>query len=254
MANWTKWIAQAVGGQAPRSRTPSEAAESSAQAKAIRIAEIPDELRLFFELTADGRFAGDHRHELNLLSLSQAAETTSMLRCHPLLQAVGGIVLDDPDTSNHHVYCVDSPMRGAVLYLSHDGESRIVFSSIDEFLDAASRTRQHGGFLSDQHPVCSPMAPDQAALTKLLEHHIQSGQDDDMVVALSLVPSWDLLDRALLERLATHSDFLAAEALAMEIAKRPAAHLLSAAQLCRQHGHPQVAEAGAHAVKVILGR
>ena len=65
---------------------------------------------------------------------------------------------------------------------------------------------------------------------------------------MALIPSLELDNIPFLERLATSSNFFAAEAIANEVAKRPATHLLTIANLCCKHAHPQAAAAGRAAV------
>ena len=64
---------------------------------------------------------------------------------HPLVQCLSGLILSDNRTSDHHVLALNTPLRGFVLHLSHDGESRFVFDDIEAFLLAARRADGAGG-------------------------------------------------------------------------------------------------------------
>jgi hypothetical protein len=94
----------------------------------------------------------------------------------------------------------------------------------------------------------SPVAKDQKALANFI-HALLRQASNDLVV--SLVPSLDLKDLSLLQLLASDADFFLAEAIAMEIEKRPSKALLQIAVRCADHVHPQVSVAGARAVRCI---
>ncbi len=207
------------------------------------------ELDAYFERVGNARYAGHLRNEVNLLDRTNAKKMSDLLSEHPTIQLLGGVVLDDPDTSNHHIFATRSPVAGQVLFLSHDGDTRIVFASLDEFVDAAERAVNEGRWLTDLHPLCSPLTPDQKGLAELIRHLCLGNGDED--TALELIPSLDLSDVDLLEYLAAAPNFFLAEAVAVEIAKRPRKDLLSVAELCSAHPHPQAASAGNEAVRAI---
>ncbi|NKI93932.1 hypothetical protein [Rhizobacter sp. SG703] len=210
---------------------------------------LPVELDPWFARIAVGDHAGRLDVELNLLDRAQAAEWTSFLAVHPIVEALGGIVLDDPETSNHHLYASRSPLRGSVFYLAHDDDSRVVYASLDDFLAAADDAKRRQTWLSELHPACSPIAADQAGLSRWIGQLLGSPGGHEVVMAL--MPSLDLGDTALLRRLVTDPDFFLGEAVAVEIEKRPSRALGIVAELCMLHPHPQVVSAGRLAARAI---
>jgi hypothetical protein len=72
--------------------------------------------------------------------------------------------------------------------------------------------------------------------------------EDQVDVAITLVPSMDLSDKTLLAQLIMHDDFFLGEAVAGAIQVRPETSLTSLAKMCAEHQHPQVAEAGRKAL------
>lgn len=210
---------------------------------------LPAELDLHFARIAVGDYAGHLDIELNLLDRAQATEWTGLLTYHPIVAALGGIVLDDPETSNHHVYASRSPLRGSVFYLAHDDDSRIVYASLADFLAAADAAKRSRTWLSELHPACSPVAADQAGLSRWIGELIDGHSGNE--VAMALIPSLDLGDTALLRRLVTDPDFFLGEAVAVEIEKRPSRALGPIAELCLLHPHPQVVSAGRLAARAI---
>lgn len=203
-------------------------------------------LSAYFHLLSDG----DYSHT-TLLSPIAVQEYSEEFSFHPAVQLFGGYVLDDLGTSNHHLLITTGPLAGCVYYLSHDDDSRVVFATSSDFLAAVLQAQQTEQDSSDLHPALSPLAKNQSALSALITELLDSGDDEAEDLLPSLLPSVDLNDLALLQRLATSDNFYLGEALAHEIIKRPAAHLLPIAQLCAAHAHSQVSGVGAKAVRSI---
>ena len=198
----------------------------------------------YFNEIDDSLFSG-----LGLLPREEATGWTEDLDGHPIVDTLQGFVLDDPDTSDHHLLLRQAPLQGCVLYLAHDDDSRVVFESLEDFLAAAREAGEQGGEISDFHPEGSPVVRDQPALSDLMNRLLDDGTLT--VVVTALVPSLDLQDLALLERLAKDEDFFLGEAVAIEIGRRPAKALAPIASMCAAHPHSQVANAGRRAVERI---
>lgn len=179
-----------------------------------------------------------------LLSFQQAVQWTEDFRSfHPLVDSLRGIVLDDADTSNHHIVLCAASVKAMVLYLNHDGDSRIVFDSIEIFAEAAAHVGRTGGSLKDEHPAHSPFAKDQTGLRNLmaaLRSHPDGGED----VLPALVPSLDLSDADFLLSLISDDELVVAEAVGRAVACRPASHLLPVVEACERSPHPMVRTAG----------
>ena len=203
---------------------------------------LPDELVRFFEQAAEAGMHTPSLHSQHLLTPEQSAQWTRSVRGHPIVDALDGVVLDDVETSNHHVYVNAGPLKGAVFFLCHDGNSRIVYGSLVEFLSAAIRARSEGQWLEDQHPLRSPIAVDQAGLSTWIRQLLALDNWDELVPPF--VPSLDLSDSLLLRELASDEDFFVAESVALEISARPTLQLTQIAELCAQHRHPQASRAG----------
>lgn len=187
-----------------------------------------------------------------LLDAAAAVDLTRDFRgFHPVVRALDGVILDDEDTSDHHVYLARPPLAGMVLFLAHDGGTRVVFPSLETYRAAAGRARESGGWITDVHPAAAPLGPDQPALGALVTALLDRYDDDAGAVVTAVLPSLDLRDVQLLARLATHEDFYLGEAVADEITRRPRPDLAEAARLCASHPHGQVAEAGARAVRAV---
>ena len=193
---------------------------------------------------------GDYSHP-TLLSPIAVQAYSDEFSFHPAVQLFGGYVLDDLGTSNHHLLITTGPLAGSVYYLSHDDDSRVVFATSSDFLAAVLHALATGQDSSDLHPVLSPLANDQSALSDLMTELLDADENSAEDLLPSLLPSADLKDLALLQRLATSDSFYLGEALAHEIIKRPSAHLLPIAQLCAAHAHSQVSSVGAKAVRSI---
>lgn len=211
---------------------------------------VSEALASYFDALAERSAAGSIAAELNLLPAKEAVKLTRIfLEFHPVLQALNGFVLDDPGTSDHHFYLNRPPLKDMVLFLAHDGDTRVVYRSLAEFIESAQKASEFGQPLEDVHPPQSPLAEDQAALSAFATQLLDDGTQGDVLTAI--IPSLNLVDDILLQRLAVDEDFYLGEALAIEIQKRPTAALLPIAGLCAEHPHSQAADAGLRACKAI---
>jgi hypothetical protein len=214
---------------------------------------VPSDLGAYFGQVADGSLRGHDELELNLLPVAHAARWTKDFReFHPVVDVLRGLILDDPNTSNHHVYLSANCCAGTVFYLNHDGDSRIVFPTLVAFLDAARRALETAQCLTTFHPEDGVQLGDQSGLSQLVAGLLEGKFDcDSTEVVLALVPSMDLTDLTLLERLAKDEDFYIAEAVGDAIARRPRHELGAIAETCQHHSHFQAAKAGSRAVAAI---
>jgi hypothetical protein len=214
---------------------------------------VPSDLAAYFGQVADGSLSGREELDLNLLRVADAVRWTKDFRdFHPVVSFLRGVILDDPNTSNHHVYLSESCCSGAVFYLNHDGDSQIVFPTLAPFLDAAHRTLETSQRLTAFHPESGVQLADQTGLNNLIAGLLDGEFDCDCDgVVVALVPSLDLTDLALLERLAKDDDFYVAEAVGDAIARRPRIDLAAIAESCQRHPHFQAARAGSRALAAI---
>lgn len=194
--------------------------------------------------------AGEMMADIGMLDTAEAARLSrEFLDFHPLLQALGGIVLTDADTSDHHVLVTVPSLAGQILFLSHDGDSRIVFADGQTFLDEARRAVAEHSFFDERHPEISPLAADQVGLQDLIVGTMGTADADDVIVPL--IPSLSLTDVQFMMLLAAEGGLFIPEAVAREIARRPALHLIEVAQQCAASSHAQVSAAGAKALLAV---
>ena len=206
-------------------------------------ADIAEQLETYFSIV-DERHQG--RDDLDLLTMVESIELTEEFRTfQPIVRDLQGVILDDPGTSDHHVLLCRVPFDGAVLHLTHDGESRVVFNSIESFLEAAHRASGIGGYVEEEHPEHAWIADDQATLKNLIASLRSEPDGEDILPAL--IPSLELSDVDFLSALVTGKGFYVAEAVCREIAARPTPHLLSVAKLGEEHSHSMVRTAAAKA-------
>lgn len=214
---------------------------------------VPSDLVAYYRAIADGALSGFPKNEVNLLQIQDAIEQTKRFReFHPAAQFLGGFLLDDPNTSNHHFCLTTPPIAGSILFLDHDGDTRIVFLSLAEFLQAARVARASDQFLSDLHPPGGILIKDQVGLSEFVRGVIDNPDETNSEwLLITLIPSMDLTDLALVEHLAGMDNFYISEAVGDGIARRPNKSLLAAASACAGHSHPQAQRAGQKALAAI---
>ncbi|NHZ87715.1 hypothetical protein F2P45_01515 [Massilia sp. CCM 8733] len=215
------------------------------------VAPFVAELNAYFASPRDPANVGRHDIELHLLDRAGSDQLMSHFQRKRLVRVYGGVVLDDGG-SDHHFYLTRGPFAGGILFLSHEGEnSRVVFGSLDDFLAAVAIARETGTWLTNNHPKPTPLHRDQAALAGFLHALLDTGEEKNEGLVYSAIRSLAPVDMDLLMRLVKHPDFFFAEAVAGQIAAYPAAALRPLAQLCCEHGMPQVQWAGERALKAI---
>lgn len=214
--------------------------------------EVPSDLAAYFDQISDGSFRDQDEFEVNLLPIADAVRWTNDFRdFHPLVQVLCGVILDDPNTSNHHVYLSTPPCEGTVLFLNHDGDSRIVFPTLSSYVDVARRAISDCCDLRSFHPDGGILIANQDGLHRFIADLYDGAESDGADVMLALIPSLNLCDLALLQRMANDNDFYVAEAIADAIARRPRPELESIAMICRNHSHPQASRAGERAMAAL---
>lgn len=215
---------------------------------------VPDVLVDYFE-NSEWRAScrGQYEVEVHPLTLDEALVVTKDFRCfHPVISALGGVILDDANTSNHHVYLSSKPCDGTVLYLDHDGVTRIVFPTLAAFVEASRNAIATGQPLTSEHSKTVVVIADQTSLSQFVDELFDGRNDGaNHAVILALIPSLDLRDQSLFRRLTVDSDFYFAEAIGDTIAQRPHPSLIALAELCQQHPHSQASRAGVRALAAI---
>jgi hypothetical protein len=194
---------------------------------------------------------------VGLLPLADALAWSADFRTfHPLAEALGLVVLDDANTSNHHCYITRGPLAGSILYLVHDGDSAVAFERLRDYLRATAAALEAGVSLDDRfhdhEPTAWVTAPDQAALATAVRGLIRAEEDETAVAQLLVyIAALDLSDAVLLEALARHSNLYVVEAVGNAIARRPRPELIAVAGMVSEHEYFQVANAGKRAVAAI---
>lgn len=200
----------------------------------------------YFARVAQGRYTKQHEAEVNLLPRAKALALTKEFDYHHVIQALDGLLLDDPDTSDHHFLARCAPLAGMVFYLSIRGSARAVFPDLEAFLAATDTAINEQSPLSELHPRLAPRAEGQQGLEKLIAYGLE---EDRPEIITALIACMDFVDVDWLECLATHPDFFIAETIADEICLRPSAALRPVAQQCAQSSHAQVRRAGERALR-----
>lgn len=213
--------------------------------------EVPQALEAHFEwLGANPQFAGETG--AGLLSPDHAlAFTRTLGRFQEVLQAVDGLILDDNRTGCYHAYIGRPFFSGGIFYLGRGVDTRIVFSSLDDYRNAVEAAVQEGRAVTEFHPFFSPLARYQGALGEIIRQQLDAANGVEVIRAL--LPSLDLDDYVLLRQLVSGRDFRLGEAVASEICKRPRQNLQKIAEKCMAHSHLEVVIAGLRAFDAIRG-
>ena len=219
---------------------------------------ILDALRPYCEVPPDdlvGHFAGDHfptdlELSINILRLPSAIEYTAGIHRHTILGVPFGLVaLEDANNSNPYCYVTKGPTRGSVMYLCHDGDSRIAFSSLRDFMAAIETAITNRTWIDDLPRDETLAGLDRIAIvghaTRLAE---ADGAAEEICVLVPLIPTTEV---GLMNILSQHTDFFVREAVAERLAANPNVALLAAAERLAADQHPQVARPGKRALSAV---
>ncbi|MET1078783.1 MAG: hypothetical protein ABWY06_12260 [Pseudomonas sp.] len=212
------------------------------------------ELEAYFRQPVDPANVDRHDLELNLLTREQSAELTLAILDEPIIAMLGGIVLDDGNTSNHHVYLTQAPLSGSILYWQHDDSAYIAFADLPAFLEAVEQAKKEECWLTDLHVHPYPVLEDQAGLRQFIHAMLDEDTEEHFKIADTLIPALALTDLDLLARLVNHPYYFFAESVASAIRDRPDPALTALARQCSEHSNYQVRWAGDSALAAIQER
>ena len=207
----------------------------------------PDDLVAHF---SGDYFPNDRELAINILRLDEALKYTEGIQEHAVLgRPFGLIALDDANNSNPFCYITKGPTRGSILYLCHDGESRITFSSLRDFIAAIEVAIAERTWIEELRPDATLSALDSDAVAEYVARLLENGDHTEEICVL--IPLLNTSKLKLMESLAKHHDFFIREGVAHQIAANPNVALLDFCNLLATDKHPQVARPGQQALAAV---
>lgn len=149
-------------------------------------------------------------------------------------------VLDDANDSNPYCYIMRGPCSGAVLHLSHDGDSRIEFRCLADYVAAMKRVGESGNSIDDASMDMDLDFP----LSGEIESLCKEDSEDAVFLLAIYLPVCRLLTAEAKTILLDHEDFFAREAFAKWLQQNPSIENLAYAEKLAQDSYPQVAQPG----------
>ena len=196
------------------------------------------ELDAYFNLKLDPSNVNHPDLPLNLLDRGASAKLTQALIKSPEIWFLGGIVLDDGNLSNYHVYLTRPPFTGTILFWQHDDQHYVAFSSLSEFLAAVERSKEQHVWLKSLHTW--PMLTDSLGLARFIEEMAAGDSESNYQLADIAMTCAAHLDIDLLSRLVSHPWYFFKEGVAAYIARQPAHALRPLAVACAGDSLPQI--------------
>ena len=188
------------------------------------------------------------------LTPDDAAAATVKLRTQaPLAEAMGLVVLNDTDDSNHYCLVTRGPGAGAVVFVPHDDSAAFAFPSLAALHDVMVRAEAEGTEIWDIEAATPTPLADQPALREHLGTLLAGDRADAANVVDMLLPLLDPEDLATLRLLATDRDFLIRESAARFMASAPRPSQVPLLELLVSDHYPQVARPATAALGA-LGR
>ncbi len=203
-----------------------------------KLARFTPELEAYFSRAPDPSNVNHPDLPLNLLDRRESEALTQDVIDSPAIWFLGGIVLDDDNSSNYHVYLTRPPFTGTVLYWQHDDQHYVAFASLSAFLAAVERSKAQQVWLESLHAW--PVLDDAAGLAQFIEEMAAGDAEENYQLADIALTCAAHLDIALLERLVAHPWYFFKEGVAAYIARQPAHALRPLALACGAHSLPQI--------------
>ncbi len=217
---------------------------------AFAMAVPPTELDAYFVQPLDPANTDREDIDLNLLERAASAELTEELSECPAIWFLGGIVLDDANLSNYHVYLTRAPFTGAILFWQHDDQHYVAFKSLSDFLAAIETAKEEDDSLHSLHSYGAKL-PDQAGLVNFIHEMLEGGTEEHFQLAHIAMACLEKMDVDLMTLLLAHPYFYFAESVGGYIAEHPDPALRPLAIGCTTHAHHQVKWAGDKALEAI---
>ncbi len=156
-------------------------------------------------------------------------------------------VLDDANDSNPYCYIMHGPCSGAVLHLSHDGDSRIEFRCLADYVAAMKSVGESGNSIYD---TSMDMALD-FPLSGEIESLCKEDSEDAIFLLGIYLPVCRVITAEAKAILLGHEDFFAREAFAKWLQQNPIIDDLAYAEKLAQDSYSQVARSAKMALSSI---
>ncbi len=215
------------------------------------IGDPPDDLVEFYVKGFNKEYAD---LEFGFLGLEQAIEYTRAIADLYIADNMGLFTLNDADDSNPFCYITKGIAKGKILHLMHDGEGRIKFNSLKDFLRECKSVDEHDIDVYSIDWNHESLVANQSALAEVLDSLATKPEDTAVELMLLYIPLLDGADVSVFERHCLHEDFYVREYLANRIVELASPKLLPVAEKLAADQHSQPAEAGKRAVSAIKRR
>jgi hypothetical protein len=168
-----------------------------------------------------------------------------------LAEAMGLVVLNDTEDSNHYCVITRGPAAGAVVFVPHDDGPSFAFPSLGVLRDVMERAASEGTELWDIE--LGPPAPhaEQPQLREHLRAILTGGGNDGAAAVGMLLPLLDPDDVETLRLAATDGDFLIRESAARFMASAPRASQRALLEVLVADRYPQVARPALDALSAL---
>lgn len=188
------------------------------------------------------------------LTPDAAVKATEALRAGtPLAEAMGLVVLNDTDDSNHYCLITRGPGAGAVVFLPHDDGPGFAFPDLATLRDVMTKAAADGAEIWDVASAPPAPHPDQQPLRDHLRAVLAGDRSDAAAVVGMLLPLLEPDDIDTLRLTATDSDFLIRESAARFMAAVPRAAQIPLLQTLAGDKYAQVKRPAREALDALNG-
>jgi len=186
-----------------------------------------------------------------LTSEGAARATEDLWTRAPLAEAMGLVVLNDTNDSNHYCLVTRGPAAGAVMFVPHDDSAAFAFPSLEALRDVMVRAAALGTEIWDIEPAAPVPHADQPPLRDHIRAILAGDRADAANSIGMLMPLLDPEDIGTLRLVASDHDFLVREIAARFMAGAPRPSQMPVLEVLVTDRYPQVQRPAAAARRAL---
>lgn len=211
--------------------------------------KLPQDLIKYFKTMPLKKYK-DSR--INPLTIDQSLSTyEAACEYDPVVTELGFIPLDDANDSNPYGYLTKTPLAGHIMHYNHDGDRRIKFSTISQWVDELNRLGENNLDIDEAIFKKNISCPQMELLIKYI---IEDYDPDSCFFSDSTTYLVSCLNHKGIEAaeiILKTKDFFIKEELAKMIQQKPHKTFLEVAKKLSKDNHEQVSRPGKLALKQV---
>ncbi|PCJ56846.1 MAG: hypothetical protein COA79_17990 [Planctomycetota bacterium] len=216
----------------------------------MNISNYPNEL---IEFLSKRESLNNSELSIQILSIEESVEYSVKLSGIAAFESLCLLPIEDSENSNPYCYVNNGPLKGAIIYLSHDDSAKVMCESIKSFETALNLIIKNGEYFDEIENYFQTISK-----TYNLDFEINSllnmPEEFEDIVEFQIciyIPLIEINNISLLDSIANYDNMFIQEALIQQIKKAPLKEHLNLATLLGANPNPQVSDVAKDALIAI---